>query len=339
MASAQKTQMGCSPDQLRRLLDVLIGSMDDPACGEEIARRAHYGRFYFSHLVKATLGESPAAFRRRLLLERAADQLRTTDQSVGSISFEAGYGSLEAFIHAFGRAFGMSPVEYRGRAANDDHRLPAPNGVHYVPPGGAVVPGGGTRRRAMDLTDRLIEHDNWLTERLLICAAQLSDEQLDEPVVLNPPSVAFNEPAPCLRAMLDRLVLAKEMWVASISGRDLPASADKSIAGMCERLETAGSAFVRLVCDIRLRNAWDTAYVDAIELPPHTNTFGASIAHVLAWDAARREIVAGTLLARGIDPVSLDPVQWEHGLTESEDVASDGPLNGPSGHAPAGTAT
>jgi AraC family transcriptional regulator len=38
--------------------------------GVELARRAHLSRFHFDRLVAASLGESPAAFRRRILLER-----------------------------------------------------------------------------------------------------------------------------------------------------------------------------------------------------------------------------------------------------------------------------
>ncbi len=113
--------------------------------------------------------------------------------------------------------------------------------------------------------------------------------------------------------MLNRLVLAKEMWAASISGRDLPPEPDTTLEGMRRRLTAAGETFSRLVCDIRTRDAWDTAYVDAIQSPPETNTFGAAVAHVLAWDAVRREILAGALLAHGVDAVSLDPITWEHG--------------------------
>jgi len=320
----QKTQMGCAPEQLHRLLDVLIGSMDDRVDGEELARRAHFERHYFNHLVKATLGESPAAFRRRLLLERAAYRLASTDQSVTVVAFEAGYGSVESFTHAFRRAFGLPPADYRAQTSFD-FRLDAPNGVHYVPPEGSTPAGGGSRRRTMDLTDRLVDHDNWLTDRLLVAASQLTDPELDEPIVLSPPSVAFNNPAPSLREMLDRLVLAKEMWIASIAGHEAAPSSDTSILGMRLRLRGAGAAFAELVSDIRQRNAWDTAYVDATQRPPHTNTFGASIAHVLAWDAARREIVAGALTDRGIDLISLDPIQWELGPDDLDDLADRSP--------------
>jgi AraC family transcriptional regulator len=86
---------------------------------------------------------------------------------------------------------------------------------------------------------------------------------------------------------------------------------------MRARLQRAGQAFAELVRDIRLRDAWDTAYVDAIRQPPETNTFGAALAHLLDWDAIRREIVAGALLAHGIDTACLDPEAWEHGERES----------------------
>lgn len=318
-----QTGQVASEDIRRRILDVLVDSIDDEVGGEELARRVHFGTYHFYHVVKVILGESPGAFRRRLLLERAADQLTSTNLTVSAIAFDAGYHSAEAFTHAFRRAFGTSPLAYRTLAASD-HRLDAPNGVHYVSSERAVQRGPCNMKRPMDLVDRLVEHDNWLAENLLICAGQLSDEELDRPVVLSPPSGAFSESSPSLRAMLDRLVLAKEMWVASTSGHTLPATSDTSIDGMRARLHEAGAAFAQLVRDIRHRNSWDTAYVDATQQPPNTNTFGASIAHVLAWDAARRDIVAGTLIARGIDPVSLDPVQWEFAPRELDRVAGTG---------------
>lgn len=297
-------------DVRHRVVDILVRSLDDDVDGDELARRVHFAKHHFNHLVKRTLGESPGAFRRRLLLERAADELSSTSRSVSVVACGAGYGSAEAFTHAFHRAFGMSPLAYR-RGAGSDHRIPAPNGVHYVPPADAVAAGAGRRTVMMDLTDRLVEHDSWHSDRLLTCAGQLPDEELDKPVVLNPPSAAFTEESPSLRTMLNRLVLAKEMWVASISGHALPAESDMSVEGMRARLHEAAAAFKEHVAEIRRRNAWNTAYLDTTQQPPNTNTFGASVAHVLAWGAARREIIAGALIARGMDPVSLDPVQWE----------------------------
>jgi AraC-like DNA-binding protein len=147
------------PHRLRALIDVLVESMVDPARGEELARRTHLSRFHFDRLVAAALGESPGAFRRRLLLERAGYQL-SRGASVLEAALDAGYSSSEAFPRAFRRTFASAPSAFHG-----DFRLAAPNGVHFHPPGGLLVPGDNARRKKIDLTDRMVDHANWLTRR------------------------------------------------------------------------------------------------------------------------------------------------------------------------------
>jgi AraC family transcriptional regulator len=292
-------------DRLRALIDVLFASVDDPARGDELARRAYLSRFHFDRLVAAALGESPATFRRRLLLERAAHQL-SGGTSVTEVGFEAGYSSPEAFARAFRRAFGVSPSAFAG-----DFRIAAPNGIHFHPPGGLLLPGDYSRRQPMDLTDRMVEHDSWLTARLIEAAAEVDEEALDTPVELTPSTPAFAEAAPSIRAMLDRLVFTKEMWSAAIAGKEFQRDEDTSLGGLKRRLDHAGEDFARLVRDIRNRGAWDTAFVDATCDPPESFTFGGAISHALSWDAYRRLIVAAALRDHGAKDISPDPLDWE----------------------------
>src|SRR5438067_4407747 len=292
-------------DRLRAFIDVIIASVDDRTSGEELARRCFLSRFHFDRLVSSALGESPGAFRRRLLLERAAYELR--DGSVTAVAVAAGYGSPEAFAHAFKRAFGTAPSEHGG-----DFRLPAPNGIHFHPPGGLLVPGDDSRRHAVDLTERLVEHNNWLTGRLIDTAEQLPDADLDQPVPLDPPSNAFFEEQPSIRSMLDRLVFTKEMWSAAIAGKPAPEQRDTSFDGLRRRLHEAGAEFSELVRGIRDRQAWDTAFVDATCDPPETFTFGGAVAHVVTWDSYRRQVLIGALVERGADVSGLgDPIHWD----------------------------
>jgi AraC family transcriptional regulator len=292
-------------DRLRALIDVLVKGVDHPARGEEVARRAHLSRFHFDRLVAAALGESPGAFRRRLLLERAAYHL-SSGASVTEAAVDAGYSSSEAFARAFRRAFASTPSDFRG-----DFRIAAPNGVHFHPPGGLLVLGDETRRKTMDLTERMIEHDNWLTATLIDAASQLSDEELDEPVHVTPRTEAFRESTPSIRSMLDRLVFTKEIWSAAIAGRELVLNDDASLSSLKHRLDGAGGKFASIVRDIRDRGAWDTAFVDATCDPPESFTFGGAIAHALTWDAYRRQVVAAALHERGVDGISVDPLDWE----------------------------
>src|SRR2546429_564426 len=82
---------------------------------------------------------------------------------------------------------------------------PATNGVHFHPPGGLLMrPASHERKGAMDLTDRLLEHDLWLTRRLLEAAASLTDDQLDEMVELGHDPQPYESEEPTVRSMFDR---------------------------------------------------------------------------------------------------------------------------------------
>ena len=116
--------------------------------------------------------------RRRLLLERAAYRLVTSEQQVVDIAFEAGFGSHEAFTRAFAREYGSAPSRWRRQPTRT--QIDGPSGVHFHPPGSLRLP---TARKvtAMDLLTRMIEHHLWLTGEMLDRAARLGDEELDAP--------------------------------------------------------------------------------------------------------------------------------------------------------------
>jgi AraC-like DNA-binding protein len=304
------------PERLRAFVDLIIESLDANVDGSSLARRAYVSRYHFDHLLSAALGEAPGRFRRRLLLERAAWQV-THDAAVTDIALDAGYASVEAFTRAFRRAFGAPPTALRA-APSSTFRLPAPNGVHFHPPAGLLVPAPATDPqggRVMDLTDRLLEHDLWVTGRLIDRATALTDTQLDEPVDAGSPRMPFDAAAPTVRSMLDRLVSTKEMWTAALAGHRYVADVDGTVDGLRRRLGDAGPAFIRLVRDIRDRGDWDAAFLDVTCEPPESFTFGGAVAHVLTFSASRRQTAIRALRALGVDDVGMgDPIEWERSL-------------------------
>ena len=300
--------MTAHADRLRDVIDAVIEALDDDLDGRALAARAMLSPFHFNRLVHAGIGEPPAAFRRRLLLERAAWQLRR-GASVTDAALEAGYDAVEAFSRAFTRAHGVAP----SRFADDtrDYRLAAPNDIHFHPPGGLLLP-GHSRTETMDLSDRLIEHDHWHTARLLEQAATLSDDALDRKVRPGLIVHDFEGPEPDVRTMLERIVFTKEVWTAAIGGRDIPPRDDRSIAGLQARLTAVQPQFTALVRRIRDRNEWDDAFVDALCTPPVSFTFGSVIAHILTASVIRRQTVAGALRELGVKaPETRDPIEWE----------------------------
>lgn len=89
---------------------------DQAVTTEDLARSLGLSPTYFLRLFKRHVGVSPQAYRRRILAERAREQM-SASPSVTDTIFEAGYGSSSRFYEGIGRELGMRPAEARTGAA------------------------------------------------------------------------------------------------------------------------------------------------------------------------------------------------------------------------------
>jgi len=295
-------------DRLRDLIDLVLASLDEPgADGRALARRAHFSRDHLDRLLAGATGESPVALRRRLLLERAAWQLRTGAATATEAAAAAGYGSPAAFSRAFARAHGASPRAFA--ASGRPVQLAAPNGIHFHPPAGLLIPGGHEPSARRDLSERLVAHHLDRVRELLEAAAGLPAAALARPLRPGLVVVWFEGEEPSAALMAERLVFTLEVWVAAIAGEPVPSPGAGSLL---PRFERAARAFARLARGIRDRGAWDDAFVDALCEPPQSFTYGGVLAHVLSYGSVRREALAGVLTELGAGPFSTgDPIMWE----------------------------
>lgn len=293
-----------------------IRSGEDASSVEELADKAAFSRFHFQRLFKSVMGETPGELRRRLLLERAAWRLRAGDGSVTEIAFDAEFKSLEGFIRAFGKAFGLSPSRYR-RFRPAEFRLAAENGVHYSPTTGALpmspVPKG---EKAMDLVDRLLDHDLWLVRQMLEKCKSLTNEQLDASLLVPSNAITWEKEQNSLRDLLDRIVFAKEVWVAAMEKQEFPsAERARTVDGLIARLEIAYPTFIGLAKRVRDQGKWDETFVDALCEPPETFTFGGMFAHVATFGIFRRQLALEEMRKMGVTDLGYgDPIEWERGL-------------------------
>ena len=292
-----KEAMGAG-SEAEKLAQVVLGSLEEEASAEQLARRAYRSRAQFFRVFGAMIEETPAAMRRRLLLERAAWQLGRTQRPITEIALDAHYGSLEAFTRAFFRAFKISPSLYRRMGATHFH-LPAPNAIHFCTPAAA------SEGESMDLYDIFAGAESFHVRKLLEHARGLSDAQLDKP--LNNPAHVFpwDSPAQSLRDLLRRLVVTKEVWAAALTGASLPdldaePPEQRTPGALLSRLEAADVKFNGILTDVRNRNAWSDTFVDALCEPPETFSFVGMFAHVITFNTYQRLLALDAMRRLGV---------------------------------------
>jgi len=297
-------------DRLRELLDAVLE--EDNRSLEEMAGQAYSSPYHFSRQLSQNAGEPPVAMRRRVMLERAAWQLRQ-GSSVTDAAFAAGYESVEGFSRAFARAYGHLPS-----AAHDggSHWLPAPNGIHFHPPTSLWV---HAQEESMNpLTEQLVAHDLDDTRALLERAKQLSDEDYRRVQVPGHEVTGWDGRDESVADVLTHLVHTKEVWLAAVEGTEFPPERENEIGTLLERHEDAAARWLATVRDIDRRGAWDDRLIDALCDPPESFVISSVVAHVLTFSIHRRQLARQLLRGCGLEVDTGDPINWLRALRGEE---------------------
>lgn len=288
------------PEAVDHLLTRLLTELEERPQVRTLADQAGLSRTHAIRAFRQRFGETPGQLRRRLILERAAWSLLTTDRSVTDLAFDLGYGSLEGFTRAFGRAYGQSPSLFR-RSHLQGYRLPGISGLHFHP--GQVQ---FTKEFGMDILSHLLWFDEQFLQQALTLLAAQPDPLLDQPLDHLPAGL---EP-PTLRALLDQHVFTKEVWVAAVQGGELPSQQrDRSLSGLRERLQNAFPAFQEIALDVQQSGRWAEPFEDALCEPAELFPYGGMIAHVLSTDGYWRQLLSGALAQVGLQ-LSADPMHF-----------------------------
>lgn len=286
-------------DRLRELLDAVLADGESRTL-EDMAGDAFVSPFHFSRLLSRQTHEPPVAMRRRVLLERAAWQLRH-GSSVADAAWAAGYDSVEGFSRAYSRAFGHPPSRPAAR-----HWLPAPNGIHFHPPISLWV--DSTEHTTNPLTEQMVRHDLDDTRALLEYAKGLSDAELREVRLPGTVVLQWDGVEETIGDVLANLVWAKEIWLASIEGRDTPQRS--AAADLLDLHDAVAASWLAMVRDLDARGAWNDRLIDALCDPPESFVMSSVVAHVLTYSAHRRQLVRHMLRAAGHPVGAGDPIMW-----------------------------
>ena len=117
-------------ERLRRVLRHIDTHADETPSLDELASIACFSPHHFHRVFTAMVGESVAAYVRRLTLQRAAQRVSYSRESITRIAFDAGYDSLEAFSRAFRSLFGVSPSRYRKEGGSPVFTVKADTGPY-----------------------------------------------------------------------------------------------------------------------------------------------------------------------------------------------------------------
>jgi hypothetical protein len=163
----------------------------------------------------------------------------------------------------------------------------------------------------MDLLTKMVEHHVWLTGEMVRLAERLTEEQLDQPIVLD---VDPNDGArQSIRTLLSRLIGQMGMWNAALATRDYDWSVEEheSLSSMRERLAVEGPAYLAHVRGVVDADRLDDTFVDALCEPAEVFTYGGMIAHVLTFAAHRRTLVVLAFGRHGVEDLGWgDPMVW-----------------------------
>jgi AraC family transcriptional regulator len=292
-------------DRLRELLDAVLD--DEHHSLTDMAGGAFSSPYHFTRRLSREAGEPPVAMRRRVMLERAAWQLRQ-GASVTDAAFGAGYESVEGFSRAFARAYGHLPSQRDDAVGSRSTWLPAPNGIHFHPPTSLWVHTG--ERTMSQPIDQLIHHDLDDTRALLDLAKQLPEDAYRAKVRPGQQVLCFDGPDESVAAVLTHQVFTKEVWLAAIEGEDFPEASADDPSGLIERHDAVSGRWLSMVRDVERRDAWDDRIVDALCDPPESFVLGSILAHVLSFGAARRQLARTMLRDHGLTVDDGDPITW-----------------------------
>lgn len=96
-----------------RVKQMIDAHLHEPVRIGAIADRLHLNRSYLRNLFVTEEGISPCQYRQKKRMETAAQLLRETTYSVGTIANSVGYEDQLLFSRAFKKAYSVAPTVYR----------------------------------------------------------------------------------------------------------------------------------------------------------------------------------------------------------------------------------
>lgn len=107
---------GLSQQRLRRALEVIHASLDQPLRLETIADELGLDMYHFSRMFRQSMGVSPYQYVLRQRIEKAKELLKNDELSITDIALECGLANPSHLARHFRKFVGVSPRVFRRQA-------------------------------------------------------------------------------------------------------------------------------------------------------------------------------------------------------------------------------
>ena len=105
-----------APAWLRAVRDALHDAPESPTPLRVLAERARVHPVHLTRAFRRCYGCTPGEYVRQRRIDRACNELATSDRSIAEIALDAGFASPSHFATTFRRLTGLTPRDYRAAA-------------------------------------------------------------------------------------------------------------------------------------------------------------------------------------------------------------------------------
>ncbi len=159
----------------------------------------------------------------------------------------------------------------------------------------------------MDLLDRLLGHDAWTTRQLLLRCHELDAADLHRPFDVGHESVYET---------LVHMIGNVRTWTDLMTGWPVVTEEsgwqELSVDELIARHDSASVDFAALAHRIRDEGRLDERWVDTLDDPPTSKTYGGAIAHVITHNMRHRAELLHMLSRLGVSGLPEgDVLSWE----------------------------
>lgn len=108
---------------IARALDYISEYPDRQIKIEQLAELCHISETHFRRVFGECMNMTPVEYINHVRIKKACDELKRTNDSVGSIAARAGFATLSTFNRNFRRILGISPQQWRKNPEHYERKL------------------------------------------------------------------------------------------------------------------------------------------------------------------------------------------------------------------------